>query len=371
MVKISVDVKRPDFVYDVFIERGALAKIGDYVSELSPTMVAIVSNANVFGKHGDVVMESLKNAGMNPAMILVSDGEKYKTLETAEHVIKRMLDKGCDRGSLVIPLGGGVTGDVAAFVASVFMRGVDCVHLPTSLIAQVDSSIGGKTAVDTQQGKNLMGTFHHPKMVVIDPDVLDTLPKIEFANGLVECVKASLIGSPGLLGLIELLDFENDGEGNPEAQPARFSQSLIHSIIKTTVKVKAKIVSQDPHESGARMLLNLGHTTGHAIEAVSGYTHGQAVALGIKAAFFISDVMGVLEDQNLPRRVEELFDRIGMPVRMKEQIDHDSIIETMYNDKKRRGKKMNFILPVAPGRSKITTEVEEETIREALKFISR
>ncbi len=361
MNRISIRGQSPHYNYEILIGRGLLDRAGELLSRFEHRKIFVVTNPVVLGFHGDTLIQGLKFAGFEPEIISIPDGESYKTMETLSGVISRMVELGGSRRSMVATFGGGVTGDLGGFAAACFMRGIDYVHLPTTLLAQVDASVGGKVGVDLPQGKNLSGAFYHPRMVISDVTVLSTLPDVEFSNGMAEVIKTAVLDGSQLL---ELLESTTD--------PVNISPCSLERIICLAVSYKARVVEKDPGESGERILLNLGHTIGHAIEAATGYTgisHGRGVALGMVAACRLSEILGILEDESLPARLDEMLARFGLPRQMKLPC-HKEILRIMDKDKKKFNGKNRFILPIAPGRMKITCQVKEQHLMEVLKYIS-
>jgi 3-dehydroquinate synthase len=283
-------------------------------------------------QHGETLAASLRSAGYEPTICLVPEGEQHKTLATVASLYDQFLAAGLDRRSPIIALGGGVIGDMTGFAAATYLRGAPFVQIPTSLLSMVDASVGGKTGVDLPQGKNLVGAFKQPHVVLIDVDVLETLPAAEFRSGLAEVVKHGIIGAPDLF-----TQFEEEGP-----------TSLKH-LVTEAVRVKIKVVEEDPFEQGRRAVLNLGHTFGHAIELVSNFSirHGEGVAVGMVAATHMAAAIGRC-DPALVGRVRNVLERVGLPVRLA-GYDLEAVIEAMGHDKKRAGKTLRFIIPQAVG----------------------
>ncbi|MCD4783335.1 MAG: 3-dehydroquinate synthase [Candidatus Eremiobacteraeota bacterium] len=323
--------------YPVHIDENAYAHIGDAIKPISPSSIFIISNKNVMDLHGEKLLSGLKKAGFDPDTVLMGDGEEHKTPDEVVSLCTRLIEKGIDRNSLLIAFGGGVTGDTGGFAAATVMRGVKYIQVPTTLVAQVDASIGGKVGVNLQPGKNLFGAFHHPEMVLINPRVLYTLPESEFSSGIAEVIKSAIIGSPQLMDLLEEIPAKLD----------EIPYDKLEKIVCHTVNVKSDIVSRDVYESGERMKLNLGHTLGHGIESASGYksySHGQAIALGILASIGVSGALGLLEDDNLENRVLKLLKKFGLPVSIS-KVNIDKILNFVRMDKKREMDKIRYIVP--------------------------
>ncbi len=346
-----IPVPTPQGTYPIYIGPGLLERLPDLLAEhrLPPGPVAVVSDQQVAAHHGETVMEVLSAAGYRPTLLQIPAGEAHKTLDTVADLYPRLLAAGLDRQRPVVALGGGVVGDLAGFAAATFLRGVPFVPIPTTLLAMVDASVGGKTGVDLPQGKNLVGAFKQPELVLIDPDLLRTLPGEEFRAGLAEVVKHAIIASPELFHQLE-------GEG-----PASLT-----TLIRDAVQVKVDVVGQDPFERGRRAVLNLGHTFGHAIEQVSGYTvrHGEAVAVGLVAAADLSERLGRAE-AGLAQRVEALLERLGLPTRLS-GYPVEAVHRAMAYDKKRRGRVLRFVIPEAIGRVVLIDNPGEPVVRATL-----
>jgi shikimate kinase / 3-dehydroquinate synthase len=304
----------------------------------------VITNPTVEEHWAAVLVTSLAKAGFEPHLYLVPDGEGHKTLATAGKLFRRLAEDRLARDEAVVALGGGVIGDLAGFVAATWLRGVPFIQVPTSLLAMVDASVGGKVAVDLPQGKNLVGAFKAPALVLADPLVLRTLPGVEFRCGLAEIAKAAVIGDPAL--------FEQMAGSGP---------SSLTGMIADAVRVKVRIVERDPFESGERAWLNLGHTFGHALELISGYRlrHGEAVALGMIAASEMSAALGRC-DRTLPVRIHRLVERLGLPVEV--AFDLDDALDAMGTDKKRRGRGLRFVLPARIGQVEVVSDVPPEAV---------
>jgi 3-dehydroquinate synthase len=322
--------------YPVIIKNGIISQSGTIISGFNPARVFIITNETVWNLHGSKLQESLKNSDILPVVIEMGDGEQFKNYEEFIRVCGELIRSGANRKSLIIAYGGGVTGDLAGFAAASVMRGIPFIQIPTTLVAQTDSSIGGKTGIDTPWGKNLMGAFYHPKVVLTDPEILYTLPDYEFAGGMAEVIKTAIIEGEEFIRMLE----------SAPSQISQIPSGLLEEIVMRSAKLKAHVVSSDMYETGIRAFLNLGHTIGHGIEAASGYngySHGQAVSIGIMAAFIISQKLEILEDKEMPVRIEALLKRFGLPVRYK-GIDPNSIPEYMQYDKKRHGSGIRFVM---------------------------
>jgi shikimate kinase/3-dehydroquinate synthase len=311
--------------------------------------VALVSDDVVGPLYADRVVASLEGADLRVARCTMPAGEAHKTLDTVSDLYGQFLAAGLDRSGLVLALGGGVVGDVAGFAAATFMRGLSLVQVPTTLLAMVDSSVGGKTGVDLPAGKNLVGAFKQPALVAIDPATLATLPAADFRAGLAEVVKAGVINSP------ELFDRLEDGQVN------------LSWIIRQAVAVKVAVVEADPYERGRRAVLNLGHTFAHAFEVLSDYQlrHGEAVAMGLAAASRLAVDLGRCPP-DASRRIVALLDHLGLPTTIPDY-DPEAVWEAMTSDKKKRGKRLRFVLPLNIGQVDIFDDVPRRAVLAALK----
>lgn len=358
MKTINVQSKPENTSYPIYIEWGVLDKVPELIENINPSGVFIVSNERVMSLHGKKLMDNLNSCGFSPKVILMGDGEEFKKPEELLQVCRQLIIEGADRHSLVIPFGGGVTGDLGGFAASTILRGVPFIHIPTTLISQVDSSIGGKLGVNLPEGKNLWGVFKNPLMVVTDPELLLTLPPREFSCGMAEVIKSAVISSPELLDILEKTP-ENSGE---------IPQELLTDIVLFTAKIKVDIVSRDFLEKGERMKLNLGHTVGHGLERATGYrvyNHGEAVSLGLMASLHISRLMGVLEDETLVDRIKNLLIRFHLPVSFF-GVEAGEILEGIKFDKKKKSSIVPFALPVGAGKVIIKPVENLEVITGAL-----
>jgi shikimate kinase/3-dehydroquinate synthase len=347
----KIAVRTPTGSYEIHLGKRLLTRIGELAQQKGlGDKVALVTNPTVGDLYASTVVASLQEAGFEPVICQVPDGETYKTLNIVSSLYDQFVAGGLDRYGAVLALGGGVIGDMAGFAAATYMRGVPLVQLPTTLLAMVDASIGGKVAVDHPRGKNLIGAFKQPEMVVIDPLALKTLDEAEMRSGWAEVIKAGVIGSPRL--------FEHLEEGGDDPSP---------SIIAEAIHVKVAIVEEDPYESGRRAVLNLGHTFGHALEVLSGFTlrHGEAVSIGMVAATRTAVALGLC-DEMVEGRLVALLQRFGLPT-CYEGYEPREIWEAMATDKKKRGKKLRFVLPRAIGQVVVTDQVSKAMVLEVLE----
>jgi len=355
----TIKVTLPGQSYPIVIERGALGEIGRWVdAQALGRKVAVVSNPWVAERYGPAVLASLQGTGRVAAMLTVPHGEGAKTLAEAERLYLELARLRLDRGSVVVALGGGVVGDLAGFVAATYLRGIDYVQLPTTLLAQVDASVGGKTAVDLPVGKNLVGAFHQPRLVIADVDTLATLPPRELRAGLAEVIKYGVIADAALF---ERLERDADAILAGEAAP-------LIDLVQRSCEIKAEVVTADERESGLRAILNYGHTVGHAVEALTGYSallHGEAVGIGMVAAARLATEVGKLPAADT-ERIRNLIERYGLPTEIPDGLTPAAILETMQLDKKTRDGELQFVLPTRIGAVEIGCRVAEETVRRVL-----
>ena len=331
--------------YDVLAQPGGLAGLGLALRERKLAgPLALVSDANVAQLYAERVTGSLRDAGFDVQVVVIPAGEGHKTLETAAMLWEGFLHAGVERGSTVLALGGGVVGDLAGFAAAVYLRGVRWVNVPTSLLAMVDASLGGKTGCDLPQGKNLVGAFHSPSLVLADPQVLQTLPEAELRNGLAEALKHGVVGDPAL--------FERLSRGAPRAV------SELDAIVSQAMAVKLRVIENDPYEQGERATLNLGHTLGHALEQASDFSlrHGEAVAIGMLAAARLAEQMK-LAPPGLAQEIEAALVRLGLPTHAPLGLRRERVLEAMQLDKKRRSGKLRAVLPVRIGTCRWGVEI--------------
>ena len=328
---------------------------------LKQPRVLIVSDETVAALHAPALIAGLKAHGVHAELATVPAGEASKSFAHLEQVLDRSAEVGLDRKDMIVALGGGVVGDLAGLAAALYMRGLDFIQVPTSLLAQVDSSVGGKTAIDTPRGKNLVGAFHQPRLVLADIDVLKTLPARQLRSGWAEVLKHGLICDA------EFFDWlGGPGAAGPAGDPVALAEAVVRSV-----RIKAAVVSEDEKEAGRRALLNLGHTFGHALETALGYdevlTHGEAVALGCCMAFRFSARLGLCEEDDA-RRVETVTSAAGLPTLLEQvgAFDADRLIALMAGDKKAEGGALTFILARGIGRAEVAKGVDPAKVREFL-----
>ena len=359
---IRIDVGLGARAYPVLIGPGILAQAGELIRPLlGRARTAVVTDETVAAAHGATLTASLKAAGVEAPMIALPPGEETKSFDHLAELSGRLLDLKLDRGDLIVAFGGGVVGDLAGFAAAIYKRGIDFIQVPTTLLAQVDSSVGGKTAIDMPQGKNLVGAFHQPRLVLADLDVLATLPARQVRAGYAEVLKYGLLGD---FGFFEWL--EADGAKALALQPDALGRAVARSV-----EMKAEIVAADEKEtSGRRALLNLGHTFGHALEAETGFgdrlLHGEGVALGCAQAFRFSARLGLCSGQEALRATAAIA-AAGLPSRMAElkagPFSADALIGHMVQDKKVEGGKLTFILARGIGQAFVAKDVDAATVR--------
>jgi 3-dehydroquinate synthase len=339
--------------YESIIGAGILAQTGEFVREvLLLSRCAVITDSHVGPLYAGVVRNSLEQIGFNPTVITVSAGEESKSMGNAEAICEQMIQAGIDRNGFVVALGGGVIGDLAGFVASIYYRGIPHVQIPTTVVAQVDSAIGGKTGVNSREGKNLIGSFHQPVQVITDPDVLSTLPKREFNEGVAEIIKHAIIRDVTML--------DDLGKGLASQRPA---------LIARNQRIKAQIVSEDEFEKlGVRALLNFGHTIGHAIENAAGYgryLHGEAVSLGIAAALDLS-----IEKAGLPAEqantVLATLAGFELPIHMPPEVSSEALMNALRKDKKFESGAIRFVLTRSLGSAFVSKEITESDIEKAI-----
>jgi 3-dehydroquinate synthase len=353
-----VTVKTDKKNYDIIIGDSILSQIVKADDLLSKERFAIIISTRVYELYKDYIMDSFKNY-QNYDILLMKDGEQNKNYQYAEEFLNGLLLKGYSRQSAIIGIGGGVTGDFAGFIAALYMRGMPLVHIPTTLLAMVDSSIGGKTAVNLSAGKNIAGAFYQPELVISDIGFIKTLPENELKNGLTEVLKHGLIGQNDLLEILS---------GNNLNTIKEFDN--LFNMVFLSAGFKAGIVGQDEREGGLRAILNFGHTAGHAIESLmelKGISHGEAVAIGIKIEIEISRRMGWLKDKEIDK-INEIITKYNL-IYNKYELNADGIIKHMKYDKKNAGGKIKFALLKGVGNPVFNQSVDEGLIREIIKEI--
>jgi len=364
----TVNVALGERAYDIVIGRDVLQSLGPRIAALRPgARTAIVTDRNVAKHWLEKTEVSLSQSGIAATRIIVEEGEGSKTYAGLERVSEALISAKVERNDLVIALGGGVVGDLAGFAAAILRRGVDLVQVPTSLLAQVDSSVGGKTGINSPQGKNLLGAFHQPVMVIADTAVLDTLPPRQFRAGYAEVAKYGVLGDEGFFSWLEAnhADVFAGGRAREHA-------------IATSCRAKAAIVAHDERETGDRALLNLGHTFGHALEAATGFSdrlfHGEGVAVGMVLAAELSAELGMI-GQSEADRVRRHLAEVGLPTHVQDIAgfaqeglgDADALMALMAQDKKVRRGRLTFILLKAVGQAVVAPDVEPSLVRDFLQ----
>jgi 3-dehydroquinate synthase len=355
----TIRVETPSAKYDVMAGSGLLETLAPRIERVVgrlPRRVFVLTAAPIWALWGHALQRSFREA---PVVIFLEPGEKYKTLASVEKILRQMARAGGDRGSLLIAFGGGIVGDVGGFVAAIYMRGIPYVQAPTTLLAQVDSSVGGKTGVNLPEGKNLVGSFHHPLAVYADIGVLSTLPDRELRAGLMESVKAGIIRDRALARFME----EHAGE-----VLGRDAKAL-ERVIAASIRMKAGVVNKDERESGLRMILNLGHTVGHALEQATGYKallHGEAVAWGMVATLHLGRKRGTISAQQFAR-LESLIYLYGPLPALKLRVD--KVVAATGSDKKNVGGVRRFVLPVGIGDAGVVEDVTVAELEAAVGYM--
>jgi 3-dehydroquinate synthase len=345
--------------YDIEIGSGNLTAITQFVdTDQDDAHAVIITDAHVDDLYAEPIANALADEGCEIDLLIIDAGEQSKSIDVAIELWERMLDEGTDRKSAVIAVGGGVVGDLAGFVAATFARGLTFVQVPTTLLAQVDSSVGGKVGINLPGAKNMIGSFWQPRGVLIDVNVLQTLPEREFNAGMAEVVK---------YGVIQDAEFFAYLERNVDAINSR-DPEVLTNIVQRCCRLKADVVEQDEREeTGLRAILNYGHTFGHALEAATGYEellHGEGVAIGMLCASRLAERLGRI-DASLTKRQQDLLESFGLPTAVP-PLDHEELIELMYHDKKTERGKLRFVLPSRLGHVEVVRDVSSDDIRTAL-----
>jgi len=359
-MKISVRGRREMHPYTIHINRGGINQVGRVLKKRWPkSKVIILTDDTVYGLWHKHLAKSLAGAGIKEHTITIRNGERFKDLKTYNEIVRQMVDLQADRHSVLIAFGGGVIGDLGGLVAATYMRGIDLVQIPTTLVAQIDSSIGGKTAIDHQKAKNLIGCFYNPHLVLTDPEVLATLPDHDYLNGLFEAVKIALVGNKQLYAFI--------AKNLTGIQKRR--QALVIELVGRCVREKVKVVQRDPFDRHHRMMLNFGHTFGHALETAKAYrgiSHGEAVGWGMLLALRISHILGYCDSSKV-KDVNNLI-RTLLGRKKRPGVIASEIWKTMTLDKKSQDGAVRFILLKSIGRP-IIKSVNQQTFAEALDGI--
>src|SRR5579883_3058445 len=355
VLQTPIRVETPQRAYEAIVERGGLARLPEF---LPPRLgkIFVVTTADVWSLHGASVRNAL--ASRAHEVLIFPGGEPRKRLAEVEKLAEQMVQAGGDRSSVVVAFGGGIVGDVAGFLAAIFMRGIPVIQVPTTLLAQVDASVGGKTGVNLASGKNLLGSFHQPLVVLIDPSVLNTLPEREYRAGIYEIVKCGVIRDAELL---ETLD-------GCSSKILTREPEVVDRIVAAAVRIKAEVVSADEREGDLRRILNFGHTFGHALEAETGYRrllHGEAVAFGMRAAIHLAETTGYLSAEN----ALEMLDAISLygPIPPLDGVSAGNLLARVASDKKTVQGTVHFILPTSVGEVKIVGGVKSIAVLSAIQ----
>lgn len=364
-----IPVTLPQNAYEIAIAPGALGRLGDWLTgqccaplELGK-QVLLVSNPVIFKHYGEAVIAALQEADFMVSTCILPAGERYKTLASVQKIYDAALENRLERSSSMVALGGGVIGDMTGFAAATWLRGIAVVQVPTSLLAMVDAAIGGKTGVNHPRGKNLIGAFHQPRLVLIDPQVLRTLPGREFRAGMAEVIKYGVIWDSKL--------FEQLEQVKRLDQRSLIPDDLMQEILIRSCQAKAHVVSKDEKEAGLRAILNYGHTIGHAIESLTGYrlvNHGEAVAIGMVAAGQIAVDLNLWQQTEQDRQ-QRLIQKAGLPTHVPAMVAIDEILASLQTDKKVKAGQVRFVLPTQIGTVTVTDQVPAAVIRSVLQSL--
>ena len=352
--------------YEIVIGKNSLECLGDELHKIGfrdGLKVLVVSNKEVSDQYCDCIIKSLIKSNFNPKLLILKAGEEQKNQSSIDLIHDAAYEARLERGSLMIALGGGVIGDMTGFAAATWLRGINVVQIPTTLLAMVDASIGGKTGINHSKGKNLIGAFHQPKLVLIDPKTLFTLPSREFKAGMAEIIKYGVISDLELFDLLERQENISD--------LSNIKEKLLIEIIKRSAKSKAEIVIKDEKESGVRAFLNYGHTFGHVIENLCGYgkwLHGEAVAMGMVAVGQLAVQRGLWKEDNAKRQ-KRLIEKAGLPSNWP-KLEIESVLSSLQGDKKVKNGKVSFVMPLKIGDVKLFNNISNKEIRECLQKIS-
>ena len=352
--------------YEIVIGKNSLESLGDELCKIgfkSGLKILVVSNKDVSDHYCDCIIRSLIKSKFNPKLLILRAGEDQKNQSSIDLIHDAAYEARLERGSLMIALGGGVIGDMTGFAAATWLRGINVVQIPTTLLAMVDASIGGKTGINHSKGKNLIGAFHQPKLVLLDPKTLLTLPEREFKAGMAEIIKYGVISDLELFELLEKQDNISD--------LSRINESMLMEVIKRSAKSKAEIVVKDERESGVRAFLNYGHTFGHVIENLCGYgkwLHGEAVAIGMVAVGQLAVQRGLWKKSDAIRQ-KKLLEKAGLPTNWP-KLELENVLSSLQGDKKVKNGKVSFVMPLRIGDVKLFNNVSNEEIRECLQKLS-
>jgi len=358
-VKIPANAER---TYPITIGYNILGRTGEYIKQNTRAFkLLVVSNSTVYKLFGETVMQSLTDAGFEADVLLIKEGEEFKNTVSLETIWTKAIELKLERKDAIVALGGGVVGDVTGLAAATYLRGIDFVQIPTTLLAQVDSSVGGKVGINHVLGKNLIGNFYQPKAVITDTATLNTLPEAEIKVGLAEVLKYGFIEkSCGLNGLeMPFIDYLDK------------NRNIGPEVIKYCCELKAAVVNKDEKEAGLRAILNFGHTIGHAIEKCCGYrdiTHGQAVAVGMRGAFLLANNKGLINGDYYTKCIE-LLDSYGMNYKISTEASPDALYEAMKVDKKVQSGKIRFVLPTGAAEVKVFDDITEKEVKDVLNSL--
>ncbi|NIO06156.1 MAG: 3-dehydroquinate synthase [Proteobacteria bacterium] len=361
MEKIDLILKREEKLSEIFIGFGLIQFLVDDLKERPlGNRLGIITDTRVENLVGYRLHQQLTRAGIRADVIVIKPGEASKRWETVSRVFGELFEKGFDRKSGLIALGGGVVGDVTGFVASLYMRSIPCAQVPTTLLAQVDSSLGGKNGIDLSHGKNLLGTIYQPRRVYVDPSILESLSEDEFRNGLAEVVKSAVVRSRELFQLLE-----DCHDAISERQP-----KVLEEMVSRCCRIKSHVVMADENDTGFRRILNFGHTVGHAVEAYTNYRvpHGVAVSIGMAVETILSTRMGALSHED-NKRIINLLRRYDLPTRIPRGYDTEKILGLMVSDKKAEDGRIAIVLPTTIGDAVVRKAVPDESIREAFREV--
>ncbi|MGY6528595.1 MAG: 3-dehydroquinate synthase [Cyanobacterium sp.] len=354
-----IPVKLPQNAYEIHIATDGLREIGRKAKSLGiGKKILVISNPEIFNYYGQTVIDAFVEEGYEVNYHLIPAGESYKTLESISKIYDQALDLRLERNSTMVALGGGVIGDMTGFAASTWLRGINFIQIPTSLLAMVDASVGGKTGVNHPRGKNLIGAFYQPKLVLIDPTVLKTLPEREFRAGMAEVIKYGVIWDKELFYRLESAEnLDSMNVLDPE---------LLRYILERSCLAKAEVVRQDEREGGVRAILNYGHTVGHGVESLTNYNtfvHGEAVAIGMAVAGKIAVGASLWTEDELIRQ-NKLIEKAGLPLNIPDTVDKEDLLDSLQLDKKVKAGKVRFILPTEVGKVIITDEITADLLRD-------
>ncbi|OGI23352.1 MAG: 3-dehydroquinate synthase [Candidatus Melainabacteria bacterium RIFOXYA12_FULL_32_12] len=367
IVKVEIPVQESRN-YPIIIGKNILDHLGEYVKTYSKAnKILIITNETIYPLFGEKVKSSLEKENLETEFLILNDGEKYKDIKSLELIWTKAIEYKLERKDAILALGGGVVGDITGFAAATYLRGIDFIQVPTTLLAQVDSSVGGKVAVNHKLGKNLIGAFYQPKLVFTDIETLKTLPVEELKVGLAEVLKYGFIEEScnlkeEKLGLLKYLEAKKD-------DIFALNPTTIQNLIKYCCQLKAAVVNQDEKEAGLRAILNFGHTIGHAVEKCANYnnfTHGQGVAIGMKGAFYIAKEKGLIAEDYLNSSLN-LINLYGLDYKISQDFKQDDLMAAMLVDKKVLSKKIRFVLPASTANVGIFSDIDRDIIYSAIE----